>query len=39
MQVGTHGWNHVPWTGLDDAAFAQETSQAATVSPNRSAGR
>jgi len=28
MEVGSHGWHHVPWTGLDAGSFRQETSQA-----------
>lgn len=28
MEVGSHGWHHVPWTGLDARSFRQETSQA-----------
>jgi peptidoglycan/xylan/chitin deacetylase (PgdA/CDA1 family) len=28
MEVGTHGWNHVPWTGLGPSTFHQEISQA-----------
>jgi peptidoglycan/xylan/chitin deacetylase (PgdA/CDA1 family) len=28
MEIGTHGWNHVPWTGLDAPAFRHEISQA-----------
>lgn len=28
MEVGTHGWNHVPWTGLASSTFRQEVTQA-----------
>jgi peptidoglycan/xylan/chitin deacetylase (PgdA/CDA1 family) len=28
MEVGSHGWHHVPWTGLDASTFRQEVSRA-----------
>jgi peptidoglycan/xylan/chitin deacetylase (PgdA/CDA1 family) len=28
MEVGTHGWHHVPWTGLDPSSLRRELSQA-----------
>jgi peptidoglycan/xylan/chitin deacetylase (PgdA/CDA1 family) len=28
MEIGTHGWNHVPWPGLDAASFRHEVSEA-----------
>jgi peptidoglycan/xylan/chitin deacetylase (PgdA/CDA1 family) len=28
MEIGTHGWNHVPWTALPGPALRQEISEA-----------
>ena len=28
MEVGTHGWSHVPWTSLDAATLRREVSEA-----------
>jgi peptidoglycan/xylan/chitin deacetylase (PgdA/CDA1 family) len=28
MEVGTHGWGHVPWTGLDAASLRREIAEA-----------